>query len=161
MEYSRRPGPYNDCVSKDAKSLLALTLGCTLAAALFGFGANVFSFRSAYEGLGRESLIQATSTIVYLGLALILVFKGAWRGVLAVLFMVTVATAVVWALFPLALGLAGIGYPAGYAERFADFPRPSYWEWSVFDVIFVGGGAALTQGLRLMAHVNPRGPRDE
>src|SRR5256885_4636677 len=31
-------GPYNGSVSKDAKSLLALTLACAFAAALFGFG---------------------------------------------------------------------------------------------------------------------------
>ena len=148
-------------MSRDTKSLLALTLGCTLAGALFGFGANVFSFQSAYDELGREPLIQATSTFVYLGLALILVFKFGWRGVLAAVLMVTGATAVSWALFPLALGLAGVGNLAGYAERFASFPRPSYRDWAVFDVAFVGISAALAQGLRLMAHVNPKGPRDE
>ena len=148
-------------MSKDTKSLLALTLGCTLAGALFGFGTNVFSFRSAYDGLGRETLIQVTSTFVYLGLALILVFKFRWRGVLAAIFMVAGATAVSWALFPLALGLAGVGDPAGYAERFGDFPRASYRDWAVFDVAFVGLSAALAQGLRLMAHVDPGSPRDE
>jgi hypothetical protein len=149
-------------MSKDTRSLLALTVGCTFAAILFGFGANVFSFRSAYEELGRETLIQATSTFVYLGLALILVFKGGWKGVLATLCMVVVATAVSWTLFPLSLGLAGVGDPAGYAERFASFRQPSYSNWAVFDIIFVGGAAALAQGLRLMAHVNPSStPRDE
>jgi hypothetical protein len=72
-------------MSKDTRSLLALTVGYTFAAILFGFGANVFSFRSAYEELGRETLIQATSIFVYLGLALLLVFKGGWKGVLATL----------------------------------------------------------------------------
>ena len=148
-------------MSKDTRSLLALAAGYTFAAILFGFGVNVFSFRSAYEGLGRESLIQATSTFVYLGLALILVFKGGWKGVLATLCMVVGATAAVWALFPLSLGLAGVGDPAGYAERFASFSRPSYSNWAVFDIVFVGGGAALAQGLRLMAYVNPQGPRNE
>ncbi len=147
-------------MSKDTRSLLALTVGYTFAAILFGFGANVFSFRSAYEGLGRETLIQATSTFVYLGLALILVFKGGWKGVLATLFMVVGATAIIWALFPLSLGLAGVGDPEGYAERFAR-PWPSYSNWAVFDIVFVGGAAALAQGLRLMAHINPKGPRDE
>ena len=148
-------------MSKDTKSFLALTLGCTLAGALFGFGTNVFSFRSAYDGLGRETLIQVTSTFVYLGLALILVFKFGWRGVLAAIFMVAGATAVSWVLFPLALGLAGVGDPAGYAERFGGFLRPSYRDWAVFDVAFVGISAALAQGLRLMARVDPGGPRDE
>lgn len=148
-------------MSKDTRSLLALTVGYTFAAILFGFGANVFSFRSAYEGLGRETLIQATSTFVYLALALILVFKGGWKGVLATLCMVVGATAATWALFPLSGGLAGVGDPAGYAERFASFRQPSYSNWAVFDIVFVGGAAALAQGLRLMAHVNPKSPRDE
>lgn len=85
----------------------------------------MFSFRSAYEGLERESLMQATSTLVYMGLALILVFKGSWRGVLTVLFMVIGATAISWWLFPLSLGLVSIEDPEGYAERFANFSRPS------------------------------------
>ena len=147
-------------MSKDVRSLLALTLYCTFAAALFGFGSNVFSFRSSYDELGWEPLIQATATLIYLGLALILVFKGGWRGVLAALFMVVGATAVSWSLFPLSLGLAGVEDPEGYAGRFAGFTRPSYPEWAVFDVVFVGGGSALAQGLRLVANVNPRDPRD-
>ncbi len=148
-------------MSRDVKSLLVLTIGCTLAGAIFGFGTNVFSFRSAYEGLGREPLMQAASTFVYLGLALILVFKGGWRGVLAALLMVIGATAISWSLLPLSLGLAGIEDPQGYAERFASLLQPSYWEWAVFDIVFVGGGSALAQGLRVMVNVNPRGSRDE
>jgi len=148
-------------MSRDVKSLLVLTIGCTLAGAIFGFGTNVFSFRSAYEGLGREPLIQTASTFVYLALALILVFKGAWKGVLAALFMVAGVTAISWAFFPLALGLAGVSDPAGYAGRFASFPRPSYEDWAVFDIAFVGISAALAQGLRLIVNVNPKSPRDE
>ena len=49
-------------------SLLALTLACTFAAALFGFGSEVFAFRSVYEGTGREGLILTTRLIVYLTL---------------------------------------------------------------------------------------------
>lgn len=71
------------------------------------------------------------------------------------------ATAISWALFPLALGLAGVEDPAGYAKRFANFPWPSYQQWAAFDIIFVGTAAALAQGLRLMTHVNPKGPQDE
>ena len=148
-------------MSKDTRSLLALTLYCTLAATLFGFGAVVYSFRSAYEELGREPLIQATSILVYLSLALILVFKGGWRGTLAALLMVIGATAISWSLLPLSLGLASIEDPESYAERFASFSQPSYWEWAVFDIVFVGGGSALAQGLRVMVNVNPRGSRDE
>lgn len=147
-------------MSKDTRSLLVLTVSYTFAAILFGFGANVFSFRSAYEELGRETLIQATSIFVYLGLALLLVFKGGWKGVLATLFMMVGATAIIWALFPLSLGLAGVGDPEGYAERFAR-PWPSYSNWAVFDIVFVAVAAAFAQGLRLMAHVNPKGRRDE
>ncbi len=94
---------------------------------------------------------------MYLRLALTLVFKGAWKRVLA---------AISWALFPLALGLARVSDPAGYAERFASFPRPSYGDWAVFDVAvfgiaFVGIAAAFVQGLRIRANVSPKGPRDE
>ena len=152
---------YNAGVSSDARSLLALTLGCTVAAAIFGIGANLFSFRSAFEESGRELLMQAAATVVYLGLALVLVFKGGWRGVLAAIVMIVCATAISWALLPFSLGLASVGDPAGYAERFGSFRRPSYSAWSAFDLIFVGGSAALAHGLRLMAHVNPKGPRDE
>ncbi len=148
-------------MSSDAKSLLALTLGCTVAAALFGFVANMFSFRSAFEESGRELLLQAAATVVYLTLALVLVFKGGWKGVVAAIAMIVCATVVSWALIPFSLGLAGTGDPAGYAERFGGFRRPSYSGWAAFDLIFVGGGAALAQGLRLMAHANPTGPRDE
>ncbi len=75
--------------------------------------------------------------------------------------MVVGATTISWSLFPLSFGLAGIGDPEGYAESSASFPRPSYSEWAVFDVVFVGGGSALAQGLRLMAGVSPRGARGE
>ena len=148
-------------MSRDARSLLALTLGCTVAAILFGFVTNVFSFRSAFEGSGRELLLQTAATVVYLGLALVLVFKGGWRGVLAAIVMVTCATAVSWSLIPFSLGLAGVGDPAGYAERFEGFRKPTYARWAVFDLVFVGGGAALAHGLRIMAHVDPKGRRDE
>jgi hypothetical protein len=74
--------------------------------------------------------------------------------------MMVGATAIIWALFPLSLGLAGVGDPEGYAERFAR-PWPSYSNWAVFDIVFVAAAAALAQGLRLMAHVNPKGRRDE
>ena len=148
-------------VSSDARALLSLTLGCTVAAALFGFVANMFSFRSAFEGTGREPLLQAAATFVYLGLALVLVFRGGWKGVVAALAMILGATAITWALLPFSLGLAGVGDPGGYAERFEGFGRPPYSRWATFDLIFVGGGAALAHGLRLMAHVDPKGRRDE
>ena len=148
-------------MSRDTKSLLALTLGCTVAAALFGFVANVFSLRSAFEGAGRGVLLQTAATVTYLALALILVFKGGWRGVLAAIAMILCATAVSWALFPLSLGLAGVSDPAGYAERFEGFRKPTYATWATFDLVFVGGSAALAQGLRMMARVDPKGRRDE
>ena len=157
----QKPVPYNAGVSGEVKSLLALTLGCTVAAALFGVGANVFSFRSAFEETGRGVLLQTASTIVYLALGLILVFKCDWRGVVAAIVMILGATAISWAFLPFSLGLAGVADPAGYAERFGGFRRPSYWGWATFDLIFVGGGAALAHGLRLMAHVDPKGRRDE
>ena len=148
-------------MSKEARSLLLLTVGCSFTAALFGFGSNVFAIRSAYEGLGREQLLFFTREAVYVILAVTLVMKGGWRGVLAAVFMTIGATATEWLLFPAAYALAGAGDPAGYAERFAGFKRPAYMSWATPDVLGVGIASALAQGLKLMAGVNPRGPRDE
>jgi hypothetical protein len=148
-------------MSKDTRSLLALTLYCTLAAALFGLGTTVYSFRSAYEELSREPLLFLTREVVYVALAIVLVVKGGWRGVLASIAMTTGATAAEWLLLPAAYTWAATGDPGGYAGRFASFERPSYVSWATLDVAGVGIAAALSQGLRLMSGVNPRGPRDE
>jgi hypothetical protein len=143
-------------------SLVALTVGCTFAAALFGFGAEVYAWKSVYDGqFGRGQLILLTRLMVYLALAVLLVFRGGWRGVLAAVVMAVVATVVEWALFPFAFDWASVSDPAGFEERFGDVGRPSYGRWATFDVLGVGISAALAQGLRMMAHVNPRAPQDE
>src|SRR3712207_1118909 len=137
-------------------SLVALTVGCTFAAALFGFGAEVYAWKSAYEGqFGREQLILLSRLVVYVALAVLLVLRGGWRGVAAATVMVVVATVVEWALFPFAFEWASVGDPAGYQQKFGDVGRPDYGRWATFDVIGVGISAALAQGLRMMAHVNP------
>ncbi len=142
--------------------LVALTLGCTFAAALFGFGAQVYAWRSIYEGdFGREQLILLTRLAVYVVLAAVLVFRGGWRGVLAAILMALGATFIEWALFPFAYGWAAINDPSGYAERFGEVGRPSYERWVTYDIIGVGISAALAQGLRLVMNLNPKGPRDE
>jgi hypothetical protein len=149
-------------VTGSVRSLVALTLGCTFAAALFGFGAQVYAWKSVYDGdLGREQLILLTRLAVYMVLAVILVFRGGWWGVLAAVLMVIGATFVEWALFPFAYGWAAIGDPSGYAEEFGEVGRPPYERWATFDVIGVGLSAALAQGLRMVANVNPKGPQDE
>jgi hypothetical protein len=148
-------------VSKDAKSLLALTLGCAFAATLFGFGATMFSIQSAYEEHGREQLLFFTREAVYVALAIVLVIRGGWWGVAAAIAMTTGATAAEWLLLPAAHTWAGTGDPAGYAERFAKLERPSYTSWATLDVLGVGIAAVFAQGLRLMANVNPKGFRDE
>jgi hypothetical protein len=148
-------------MSKDTRSLLALTLYCTLAATLFGLGTNVYSFRSVYEELGREPLLFFTREIVYVALTIVLVVKGGWRGVLASIAMAVGATATEWLLLPAAYTWAAAGDPVGYAGRFANFEQPSYVSWATLDIAGVGVAAALVQGLRLMSGVNPRGPRDE
>ena len=148
-------------MSKDARSLLALTLGCTFAATLFGFGSTMFSLQSAYEEQGREQLLFFAREFVYVTLAIILVMKGGWWGVLAAITMTIGATTLEWLLFPVAYTWAGAGDPAGYEGRFAGFERPSYATWATLDVAGIGIAAALAQGLRLMSSVNPRGPRDE
>ena len=141
--------------------LVALTLACTAAAAIFGFGAQVYAWKSIYEGdTGREQLILLTRLLVFLALGLMLVFQGGWRGVLAALAMVVGATIVEWALFPLAHDWAAISDPAGYEREFGEeITRPTYGQWATYDIIGIGISAALAQGLRLMAHVNPRAPR--
>jgi hypothetical protein len=142
--------------------LVALTLGCTFAAALFGFGAQVYAWKSAYDGdFGREQLILFARLLVFVVLAVILVFRGGWSGVLAAVVMTVAATSIEWALFPFAYGWAAIDDPSGYAEKFGEVGRPSYGRWATFDVIGIGISAALAQGLRMMANVNPKGPRDE
>jgi hypothetical protein len=146
---------------KELKSLAALTVGCTVAAAIFGFGSEVFAFRASYDGSGREALILLTRLFVYLALAVILVFKGGWWGVPAALTMTVAATAVEWALFPFAYEWAAISDPAGFEEEFGGVERPSYGAWATYDIIGVGISAAFAQGLRMMANVNPTGPRDE
>ena len=148
-------------MSKETRSLIALTAGCTFAAALVGFGSEVFSFRSVYEESGREALILLSRELVFLTLAVLLVVKGRWRGVLAAIVMVLGATVAEWLLFPAALTLASVSDPAGYAERFASFAYPSYLSWALYDVIGIGIAAAFARGLIMMAHVNPKGPRDE
>jgi hypothetical protein len=148
-------------MSKDARSLLALTLGCTFAATLFGFGSTMFSLQSAYEEQGREQLLFFAREFVYVTLAIILVMKGGWWGVLAAITMTIGATTLEWLLFPVAYTWAGAGDPAGYDRRFAGFERPSYATWATLDVAGIGIAAALIQGLRLISSVNPRGPRDE
>ncbi len=147
-------------MSQDTKSLIFLTLGCTVAAALFGFGANVFSFRSAYEDLGREQLLQLTRLLVYLAVAVILAFKGGWRGVAAAVFMAFAATVIEWALFPFSYTWASLSDPTGYAEEFGEVGQPSYMRW-LFDVVGVSLAAAFTQGLRVILLFAPRASEDE
>lgn len=136
-------------------------MACTFAAAIFGFGSEVFAFRGAYAGNGREGVILITRLLVYLALALLLVFRGGWRGVLAAIFMTVGATASEWALIPAARGWAGLDDPAGYTERFGTGRPISYLGYATWDVFGVGIAAAFARGLVLMAHVNPRGRRDE
>jgi hypothetical protein len=142
--------------------LVALTLGCAFAAALFGFGAQVYAWKSAYAGdLGRGQLVMLTRLLAFVVLAVVLVFRGGWPGVLAAILMVVGATSVEWVLYPFAYTWAAIEDPSGYAERFGEIGRPSYERWATFDVLGVGISAALAQGLRLVVSVNPKGPRDE
>jgi len=138
-------------------SLTALTLGCTVAATIFGFGSEVFSWRSVYQGLGREELIQATRLFVFIALGVLLAFRGGWPGVLAAILMATTATSAEWALYPFDKAWAASDDPAGYAERFGSVRRPSYIYWTTYDILGVGISAALAQGLRMMANVNPMG----
>ena len=68
-------------------SLVLLTAACAFSAALYGFGAGVFSWRSAYEETGREGVIQATRIFVYVALGVLLAFRGGWPGIAAAMVM--------------------------------------------------------------------------
>ncbi len=103
-------------MSRDTRSLLVLTLFCTLAGAFFGFGTIAFSFQSAYNRLGREPLLFLAREIVYVVLAVVLVMRGGWRGVLGSVGMAVGATTIEWLLFPAAYTWAGTVDPAGYAQ---------------------------------------------
>src|ERR687898_1927359 len=101
--YSRRCSSATNIIlgmKRSLGSLTALTLGCTVAATIFGFGSEVFSWRSVYKGLGREELIQATRMFVYIALGVLLAFRGGWPGVLGPILIATAATSAGWALFP-------------------------------------------------------------
>jgi len=149
-------------MSKDKISLVVLTLGCTFAAAIFGFGANVFSFQSAFAEAGREPLILMTYLVALLALAGVLVFQGGWWGVVAAIVMAVVATLIEWALFPLAFDWAAVGDPGAYREEFGNVARPAYTRYGIaYDVLGIGIAAVLAQGLRMMAHMDPKGQRDE
>jgi hypothetical protein len=128
-----------------------------VAATIFGFGSEVFSWRSAYGDLGREELIQSTRLFVYVALGVLLAFRGGWRGVLAAVVMATAAASAEWALFPFSYAWAAIDDPAGYADKFGDVGRLPYAYWTAYDILGVGISAALAQGLRTMAHADPRG----
>ena len=135
--------------------MIALTLACTVAATIFGFGSQVYSWRSLYDGLGREGLIQAARVFVYVALGVLLAFRGGWTGVLAAIIMATAATSAEWVLFPYSYAWATLEDPAGYADKFGGVRRPAYSLWITYDILGVGISAALAQGLRLMAHANP------
>lgn len=144
-------------MQRSTLSLILLTAACAFAATLYGFGSSVYSWRSVYEGTGREALIQATRTFVYVALGVLLAFRGGWPGVAAAVVMALVATSAEWALFPLSYGWAALGEEGAYSREFGDVGRPPYTAWIAYDLFAVAISAALAQGLRMMAHVNPRG----
>jgi hypothetical protein len=144
-------------MQRSTLSLILLTIACAFAATLYGFGSSVFSWRSVFEGTGREALIQATRVIVYVALGILLAFRGGWPGVAAAVVMALAATSAEWVLFPVSYGWAALGDEGAYAKEFGDVGRPPYTAWIAYDLFAVAISAALAQGLRMMAHVNPRG----
>jgi hypothetical protein len=141
-------------------SLVLLTVACAFAATLYGFGSSVFSWRSVFEETGREALIQATRVFVYVALGILLAFRGGWPGVAAAVVMALAATSAEWVLFPISYGWAALGDEGAYAREFGDVGRPPYTAWIAYDLFAVAISSALAQGLRMMAHVNPRGMGD-
>ncbi len=144
-------------MQRSTLSLVLLTAACAFAAALYGFGAGVFSWQSVYEETGREGVIQATRIFVYVALGVLLAFRGGWPGVAAAVVMALAATSVEWVLYPATYGWAALGEEGAYAREFGDVARPPYTAWIAYDLFAVAIAAALAQTLRMMAHVNPRG----
>ncbi len=144
-------------MQKSTLSLILLTVACAFAATLYGFGASVYSWRSVFEETGREGVIQATRVFVYVALGVLLAFRGGWPGVAAAVVMALAATSAEWALFPFSYGWAALGEEAAYAREFGNIARPPYTAWITYDLFAVAIASALAQGLRMMAHVNPRG----
>ncbi|MGH3089315.1 MAG: hypothetical protein ACRDSJ_18635 [Rubrobacteraceae bacterium] len=143
-------------MSGSLRFLVALTVGCAFAAVVFGFGSTIFSFQASSAGeVGRTQLILYTRLAAYLILALLLVFKGGWRGVFAAIAMTTVATTIEWLLFPFAYEWASMQDPASFEETSDIARRPSYGLWAMEDIIGIGLCAAIAQGLRMMARVDP------
>jgi hypothetical protein len=147
-------------MQRSTLSLILLTVACAFAATLYGFGSSVFSWRSVFEGTGREALIQATRVFVYVALGVLLAFRGGWPGVAAAVVMALAATSAEWVLFPISYGWAALGDEGAHAREFGDVGRPPYTAWIAYDLFAVAISSALAQGLRVMAHVNPRGMGD-
>lgn len=97
---------------------------------------------------------------MYLSLAVILVYKGRWKGVLAAFVMVLGATALEWALLPVSYAWASLRDPQGHAEQLGGVERPTYLQWATFDVVGVGVAATFAQGLRVIATADPRNRDD-
>ena len=133
------------------RSLVALTLACALAATFTGLVAEVFAFRSAYAGTGREELFLLMRLVVLLALVVLLVVRGGRAGIAAAVAMVFGVTFLEWLLMPLAHFWASISEPAVQGE----FQRPGYWRWATFDIIGLTVAAVFAHGLRLIATANP------
>lgn len=142
------------------RALISLAVGCALAAAFFGFGVDVFSWRSSLAGdQGRVQLLQAIRLAVLVILAVVLVLRGGWRGAVAAIGMAFFTVLAEWALFPYSFEYASLQDPSGFDERFGEaIQRPSFLRFIAFDVVGVAVAAALTQVLRTAARTDPRDP---
>lgn len=144
------------------KSLVALTIACAVAAAIFGFGSEIFAFRyTLSDDAGRAELIILTRIVVFISFGILLAFRGGWWGVGAGIAMAVGATLIEWALFPLAYDLAVAQADSVPRSAPNSVARPSYLTWSLEDIFAVGLCAALAQGLRLFSGLSPRARPDE
>lgn len=149
-------------MSGSLRSLIALTVGCAFAAAVFGFGSEIFAFRASIAGEpGRAELILSTRLVVFVVLGVLLAFKGGWPGVVAAVAMAATATTVEWALFPFSYEWALSQSPPVQQDVPASVVRPTYLTWALEDLIGVGICAAFAQGLRMFAHTDPKATPDE
>ncbi|WP_119068801.1 hypothetical protein [Rubrobacter indicoceani] len=131
---------------------IGLGLACLAAATVFGFGSEVFSAGFFYSGdEGRAQVVLLGRLVALVALAVMLVFRGGWGGVVVALTMALGATFIEWLLLPVAFDWAAAQAPPELARQIPDgITRPPYLLWAAGDLLSVGFACTLTQVGRML-----------
>lgn len=118
---------------------VGLGLACMFAAGIFGFGSEVFSAGFFYSGdAGRAQVVLLGRLLAIIALAVMLVFRGGWGGVIVAVVMALGATFMEWALLPVAFDWAAAQAPPELAAEIpSDITRPPYLVWAAGDLLAV------------------------